>query len=1845
MKKSRFKLLSIVTTICLVSSFSTARANTKKLSDEEFKKIISEYYQNSKQSDQINQSLKSKLGIKDKDSDWEQSKAKDSTDGEKVVRVLVQLEDKPAIKSGSSLDSKKAVEKSLKDEQKDVISEVEQITGSKVKRSFGYLLNGFSIEAKKKDISKIGLLKGVKNVSEARTYHPQMTFAKQITGATKVWQNNKYKGEGMVVAIIDTGIDYKHKDLKITDTSKEKLTKSAVSDSISKLNHGKYYTDKVPYAYNYADNNDNVIDTTGVMHGMHVAGIVAANGSDDPNFNSVMGVAPEAQLLDMKVFSNTPNVESAYDDDVIAAIEDSVKLGADVINMSLGSESGFSDAEDPEQTAVKNATDAGVMVVVSAGNSGESTNTSSWEQPTNIIGMQDTATVGAPGTTPSALTVASMENSNIVVNKIEYAIGTEKGYMSYATVENDDYTSIATPHQLVDCGIGQPSDFKDKDLTGKIALIKRGTLSFNDKVTNAQKAGAIGAVIYNNDEGGTDLIQMSVSNNSIPALSVSNVDGNKLLKNIATATIAVTGAKGSQENPDKDDMSQYSSWGPTESLDFKPEITAPGGDIYSLANNNSYQSMSGTSMSSPNTAGSQALLIQSIKERGLGLTGNAAVKFAKNSIMNTATVMYDKYNKTVPYSPRRQGAGLINLPSAVTNNVIITDSTGNAGVTLRSFTEKTKTFDLTLKNYGKTAVTYNVPKSDLLCEKTDANSLIHEAVVTDGSVSTNTSTITVPANGTATIKVTVSIPDQFKADNFVEGFVKFDSATKDAPSLSVPFMGFYGDWAALNIIDKPAYDKDTISGATCIGTVTKNGFVSVTSADPNETAFSPNGDNSQDSVVPNLYLLRNAKHLTTQILDSNKNVIATLDTGNNVSKTSLEKFIKKDTIGRTLTGAKWDGTIYDASTGSYKKQADGQYYYRIIATADLEGAKDQVVDMPVKIDTAAPTLKLASTKANPDGTYHVAWTGNDAGSGVYNDRIYLSVNNEVVIISKGVSTNKALVKNFVANGNSYSADIAVTANTRNDIRMGLFDNAGNLSITSTDLAVGDVPQVQLFNLDDNMYIGPDSVDKKVFTIQGQVSSNISTVSVNGTDVQLEDNGYLNADVNVVEGANTVVVSAKDSSGKEVFNHSYKFTVDTTKPELKITVPGYTDQNSIISSTTSSIDITGNVTDANLAEVRVNGLPVDKSAIDSNGNFKATIKLVDGLNSIYVECKDICGNVSNTFVKVNYADPKKAFNITFDNLSSFMTLNAKDVPNGVYTVKGSVNHTVKTFLINDTPVTVDPKNNTFAVDVKLKQGTNIVKVYAEENGTALYNFGYRVLFDSKAPSFTLTSPVTRSDGKIYTNSNNVNLVGTASDNLYGYTFYVDGNAIFTLDRYPSSDSKVLTKDFNVPLKVKDGDIVSISLIDEFANKTEQKIPVVIDTVAPNAPKITLSTTDFTNKALTASISDTDTQIDHFEYSFDGKSFSKYDGSLNIASNCKVYARAIDYAGNVSEVASLDVTNIDTTAPTVNVAGINNNGVYTQAITPAITADDKQSGCDKIVATLNGAPYTLNTPINKVGSYNLEVYAVDKVGNKSSVITKHFDIKLAVDATTANGKTKVTVGGTGLQAPSILGVSATGAPSYEVDLPASLVNSDSVFAVTGDTASLSLPMSLFTRDDHSTIRLLADVNTNSSIMTGMKFAGKAYNFSLFNVDEKGVQTPITKFNGKVVTVTMKLTDADLKGLDTAKLTAYSYNETTKTWDAVGGTYDAATKSVTFSAPHFSTYAIAEKTAVNPPNPNPQPGNPQPGNPQPGTGNQNNGSNTNSTIVKTGSVFGSTVLGVVGVSLVISGAAILFIKRRKF
>ena len=1492
-RKKRFLSLVLTFTVLASASSGFARNNVSAkegVSKEQIKKIMQQEILKQQQENADGLKLK-KANVQSDDEN-----KKNANDPDEIVRVLVTM-DEQGTQGGIIKDSKSA-----QNSQAKVKNEAKKLEGATIRQSYSYLVNGFSMDVKRSEIAKISKLPGVKSVKEARRYYPSMTSAKELTQAYSTWKDYGYKGEGMVVSIVDTGIDVNHKDMRLT----EDLSKAKIQD----VKPG--FTKKVPYGHNFADNNDNVKDDGEhgkSMHGMHVAGIVAANATDDEvkNLKGIQGVAPEAQLLAMKVFSNNPKQGSAFDDDIIAAIEDSVKHGADIINMSLGSPSGFQDDADLTQMAIKNATDHGTLLVIAAGNEANSaTNNGNSAQPTNVLGIPDDAIVGSPSTAKDALTVASYENSKVTGDAMTYTLAKEAKKIFYTpTPELNPVKYLTGSYDLVDCG--DAVNFKKVDLTGKMGIVKR-VVGVSSKAMRAaaQKQGAVGVIIYSPD-GDESTSGMFEDTTLIPAAWVSNSNGKALIAGITNGIkISFDGSLTSIPNPIGGDMSAFTSVGPAPNLGFKPDITAPGGNIYSTINDNKYENMSGTSMATPHTAGSEALIMQGIKHNNPLIQGRALVELAKRSAINTAAPQLDKFNadKTMPYSPRRQGAGMIQIENAVKNSVTVTDKEGNADVALRQIGKNT-TFELTATNYGSTPVTYTIDGGRVLTENRDAHGdgkgYISEVAIPDASINFNQSTVTIAPNAKATISVSINLPAALQTENFVEGFIKLN-APSDAkyPSLNVPYMGFYGDWSKPAIVDSPVWeetsiDKDTglVYGLNGKGDPIYAGQIGNT-IKPKAIAMSPNGDDLADTVSPFMLIMRNAKTMSMDIVkkDGDKESLVTrINTANNVTRHEFSKVVTDYSVLLKNDGA-WNGTIYDETTGKMVTAQDGQYYYKITSKVDIDNAKEQTIYMPLKVDTKAPEITGVSAKTD-NGVCTLTWKATEAGD----------LNVASGLSKQTVFVNLAPVETFVSpikleNG-MYTCQFKVS-DSYSQIAVATSDNAANIGVSVVDQNSG----INFVKLADKKTIGPKDLDSNGnFVVEGYASTDVNKITINGIEAKFDQSHGFAVAVPVKADSNTITVEAFDAKGAKISSLSKAYTVnfDNVAPSIILKTPDISVSPFIkigIDTVTVKGNIKDNYTDISKINFAVNDNPVE---VDADGNFSTDVN-VSGITQMKIQATDEMGNIAYKFFTVT-APVQGEFAVNFYNLSSLTILSSKpnaDLKNNIYTVKGDVNELPDKFTINGKDVTYEDNNGQksgrWSCDVELQQGYNTVKAYAVKDGKPVADYGYKVWYDVTAPEFSITQPVMASDGKVYTNKDEITIKGSVADNTFGYSLYVNGNNILTLDRSPGIGAEENKRTFEYTVKVSNGSKIVVDCTDTFGNKAvSQVFDVVVD---KTAPVISITGVD-DGKAYTNAVKPVITVDDNkaiVSTKLNGKVYNGEEIALN--GSYELAVKAVDLAGNVA-----------------------------------------------------------------------------------------------------------------------------------------------------------------------------------------------------------------------------------------------------------------------------------------------------------------------------------------------------------
>ncbi|MEG1139410.1 MAG: S8 family serine peptidase [Lachnospiraceae bacterium] len=964
------------------------------------------------------------------------------------VRVIVVLKDKPLLERGYTTGtamkkaSGKAIAKDLIEQQDALFSKIQKeaadsdtrkgaksATTDGVHLNFHYTLtlNGMSLTVPYGALAGIKKMEGVEAAFLAREYgiEPMTQESGKMIGRSETWSNG-YTGKGMKIAIIDTGLNVGHKVFspltpdKLTNTSltKEKLARD-LNQNCNTL-HAKelmkgnltedqlYHNTKVPYAFDYAGSDVNVEHEGISDHGTHVAGIAAGNETKTPE-GTVVGVAKDAQIMVMKVFGG----ESAFDDAILAALEDAMVLGADAINMSIGTSAGFSKELPEDSQAIRWLNQAyntifqtDTELAISAGNSASSAVNNLWTTNLNPVDAPDNATVGSPSTYLGATSVASIDNEAslgyymiIGDRKIEYMDSNSTNRFMNLAGKKLDFAMVGNQGCSED-------DFTKAKVKGKVAVVQRGDCTFAEKQERARLAGAVGCIVYNNvDE---PYLSMAIEE-TLPCVSIQLSDG-KYLERMAEAgkTRCMVSKKSTFFSRPKNVMSSFSSWGVTPDLQLKPEITAPGGNIYSATDKGTYGLMSGTSMAAPHIAGVAALIKQALLEKGIQLPVGELRKRVDALMMSTAIpVLYNEKEGT-PYSPRLQGAGLVNAYSSVTSNAYLTvaDNTKpkiNMGDDVRKKGEYK--FSFAIHNTGNHDIQF-VPKADVMtedyvdvemegypCFMSETPKALKDAKVEYQSSAFKDGVITVPGNESTKIEVTITLSPEnkaymdkrFKNGIYVDGFIHLKAITKDDISLSLPYMGFYGDWTAADIFDSPFAENGqnynmleselygNFQGHTSEGIIGKN-FNTDLPAEPQHFVISPNGDGTLDYIDDMaISLMRNARSIEISYVNHETGMEYYKWHGSNVVKTMYqaerdqifpfypsyyandEEHTQSGFFDFTYQGVPLEnGTKVDLilrGTSDYDKHASGN--------------KNEVI-VPLMVDTAAPVISKERMKLIQD---------------------------------------------------------------------------------------------------------------------------------------------------------------------------------------------------------------------------------------------------------------------------------------------------------------------------------------------------------------------------------------------------------------------------------------------------------------------------------------------------------------------------------------------------------------------------------------------------------------------------------------------------------------------------------------------------------------------------------------------------------------------------------------------------------------------------------------------------------------------------------------------------------------
>ena len=881
-------------------------------------------------------------------------------------------------------------------------------SSTQVEREYDNALQGFALSAPAGSLDAIRAVSGVKaafldrethvedaddqvagegatNSSRTSTQDPANLSAQLMMHADQITQ----KGDGKVVAVIDTGVDMTHPAFAGALGGTPALSADKVASLTPQLGDGKtgtYVSEKFPFAYDYADNDPDASPTGEAgSHGTHVAGITAGNAGE------IVGIAPDAQIIVAKVARSSNG--GIPDSALLAALDDMVILHPDVVNLSLGQTGGMdNEADSMYATVFKSLQNAGVTVNAAAGNEYTAGygNLSGKNLP--YASDPDSSVLCEPASYSSVVSVASVDNS---LAHSAFTVGDRTiAYQRAGGADGQKMPDLSDltggPFEYVDGGIGSPEDgaaLKAKypeGLAGKIVLVKRGSLTFQDKFNNIAGSKPAGFIVYNNVPGDS-LVVMSLATDGVPAAFISQADGEAML---AAADHHLSVAPGKVVPPSsKYSMSSFSSWGVTPDLRLKPEVAAPGGNIYSSVPGGNYEFMSGTSMATPQMAGVSTVVLQRVQNDPLfaSMSAREKVDVVQNLIMGTAAPIVDPLQDTgAPYSPRKQGSGLVNVLAATTSSVYPTvvgaPEQSRPKADLGDGT-KGWHFDVTLHNLSGVPATYEL-SSQALSEIVDGGFFTgHSAdwrgkgvdIAYSGAAVSGTdegATITVPANGEATVGVDVTPGAAFDASvaqnapngTFLDGFVRFASKTDGQPDLTVPYAGFYGDWGKAPIFDTLASQD----GAHTLASWVYNGTTG------QQLGYNPLVKDADRVGLPNSsknVISRSDASGAPTVLQPRTGTLRSVHTLNaaytNAAGETVASFTRfmnwKSALDSSTGKMTWveqghDPLTLDARSDAFKNLPDGAYKLTLSAHNDGPSQAEQSISYDFRIDTVAPVV-------------------------------------------------------------------------------------------------------------------------------------------------------------------------------------------------------------------------------------------------------------------------------------------------------------------------------------------------------------------------------------------------------------------------------------------------------------------------------------------------------------------------------------------------------------------------------------------------------------------------------------------------------------------------------------------------------------------------------------------------------------------------------------------------------------------------------------------------------------------------------------------------------------------------
>ena len=926
------------------------------------------------------------------------------TDPARVVGVIVQLED-GASREGAISEINEAV------------SALYPGTQAQVEHEYDNVMSGFALKAPVGALDAIRRAPGVRaafleregRVSDVATPDAEGGIESSQTGGQDPANLSAHlmmhidqvaqKGEGKVIAVIDTGVDMTHPAFTGELAGTPPLTPQKVAAMTSQLGEGKtgvYVSQKFPFAYDYADgdNDASPAKTPYASHGTHVAGIAAGNA------DKIVGTAPNTQVIVAKVTRSED--DALLDSALLASLDDMLVLHPDVINLSLGWTAGMdSEADSVYATVYKKLQEAGITVNAASGNAFSTGYGNNSGKGLPYASDPDSSVMDEPATYSSVVAVASVENA--LLRNAFTVNGKDIGYQRARGLNGEKVAFFsdlpAGTYEYVDAGFASEEDaaaLKAKypdGLAGKIALVSRGNMTYQKKVENLYDLKPAGIVVYNNVSVGS-LIAMNLTAQDMPAAFISQADGQAML-DAPEHMLSITEGQVLPQSTIYE-ASEFSAWGVSPDLRLKPEIAAPGGEVFSSIPDGAYEQSSGTSMATPQMAGVSTIVLQRVQSDPLFASMSARQKadVVQNLIMGTARPLTDAAQTTgALYSPRKQGAGLVDALAATTSSVYPTvvgaPEQSRPKADLGDGT-KGWHFDVTLHNLSGVPATYEL-SSQALSEIVDGGFFTQHSSDWRGrgveitysgaaSASAEGATVTVPASGEATVGIDITPGSEFAsyvADNtpngtFLDGFVRFASKTASQPDLAVPYLGFYGDWGKVPIFDALASDGGAHTRASAIvngKTGDSLGYNPLVKAadrtgnpNPQRYVISRSTASGAPTILePRTGTLRSVHSLTSTYTYQGSEVASVTNHRNwkSVYLTSTEE--------NTWVEAYHESTVFDANAEPFAHMPDGAYTLRIAAFNDGPSRAEQSISYQFRLDTTAPVISELAYRQKDEG--------------------------------------------------------------------------------------------------------------------------------------------------------------------------------------------------------------------------------------------------------------------------------------------------------------------------------------------------------------------------------------------------------------------------------------------------------------------------------------------------------------------------------------------------------------------------------------------------------------------------------------------------------------------------------------------------------------------------------------------------------------------------------------------------------------------------------------------------------------------------------------------------------------